>query len=154
MAWQSKAAVLAFLGLAACGGFRESRLNPLNWFGQAAPAESIVLTAEEAADPRPLVAQVLALQLERTPNGAILHARGLPPTQGYWDAALIEVESAEGEDSRRSYTFRLSPPLEPSASGTPFSREVTVALFLTNRELEPLRLITVQGAGNALSVRR
>ena len=57
------------LVVAGCGGLRESRLNPWNWFGRSAPVEKVVLP-QKAADPRPLVPEVAEVVVEPIRSGA------------------------------------------------------------------------------------
>ncbi|MEM9320064.1 MAG: hypothetical protein AAGA70_13825 [Pseudomonadota bacterium] len=136
------------LALAAC----ESRLNPLNWFGGAreerisAPDE-----APEAADPRPLVDQVVDLTIDPLPGGAVVTAVGLPPRQGFWQAELVE---ASREDGRLVYEFRLLPPLSQTDQGSRASREVVTATALSDQDLAQIREIVVQGQSNRLISRR
>jgi hypothetical protein len=144
-------ALVSGLALTGCEGFSNSNYNPLSWFKTSAEDAPAVLYAP-IEDPRPLVAQVLTLKVEPTPDGAILRATGLPPTQGWWGAALVKVE--QDDASRLVYEFRLIPPLAPTPAGTPRSREVTVALALSVQQLQGVGTITVQGEGNALSSRR
>ena len=137
--------------LAACGGFSESGLNPMNWFGGSQPKELIVLPAE-AADARPLVDTVLSLTVEPVPGGAIVRARGQTPTQGWWKAELVPLPV----DDRGAlvFEFRLLPPITGTRASTPQSRQIDVAVFVSNIKLEPVREIVVQGASNARSARR
>jgi hypothetical protein len=130
------------LALAACG---ESRWNPLNWFGNS--TEETVAVVEVVTDPRPLVAEVTALTVERTPTGAIVRARGLPPTQGWWAAELVPVETESPAEV--VYEFRVVPPPAPTASSTPRSREIVVATFIPNLRLAEVRRITVRGQNSA-----
>ncbi len=58
------------------------------------------------------------------------------------------------EDGRLTLRFILYPPQEPSRVSTQQSREVVVALSLSNRQLQDIREIVVQGAQNARSSRR
>lgn len=138
-------------GLAGCGGFRESRLNPLNWFRPAEQAFVGELYVRPE-DPRALVAEVTDLTVEPHATGAIIRATGLPPSQGYWEAELVALPlDAEG---RLVFEFRIFPPPAPLPAGTPRSREITVATSLSTRRLEGVSAIVVQGASNALSSRR
>lgn len=141
----------AALGLAGCGRIRESRLNPFNWFGRSQEAEKVALP-EAPKDPRALVQTVLSLTVEETSGGAIVRATGLPPTQGWWDAEL--VAQPLDENGRLVLDFRIFPPIESTRAGTPPSREVVVALFLTAFKLETVREIIVQGETNARASRR
>lgn len=137
--------------LAGCGGFRESRLNPRNWFRRSEPRESIVLPAERQ-DPRPLVDSVLSMSVEPIPGGAIVRARGQTPTQGWWQAELVPLDI--GEDGVLVYEFRLLPPVAQTDVNTPQSRQVDVAIYISDIRLDRVREIVVQGATNARSARR
>ncbi len=152
------AAMIALLALSACGGFRDSRLNPFNWFGRSeARAATAAQRAafERPADPRPLVDQVTGMVIERVPGGAILRATGLPPLQGYWDAELVEVRRGPEDDAETlTFDFRLAPPPWTTNAGPPRSREVVVATFLTDNKLAGIRVIIVRGARTERVVRR
>ena len=137
--------------LAGCGGFRNSRLNPRNWFGRSEPRETIVLPAARQ-DPRPLVDEVLSLSVEPMPGGAIVRARGQTPTQGWWKAELVPLPI--DENGVLVYEFRLFPPAARTDVNTPQSRQVDVAIYISDVRLERVREIVVQGASNARSARR
>lgn len=137
--------------LAGCGGFSDSGLNPFNWFGNSEPRETIVLP-EEQRDPRPLVPSVLTMKVEPIPGGAIVRATGQTPTQGWWAAEL--VPQPVDENGTLVFEFRLLPPIEATSTSTPRSREVEVAIYVSDYKLEAVREIVVQGAGNARSARR
>ena len=134
--------------LGGCGRLRESRFNPFNWFG---PGRQAVVTDlyVRPDDARALVAQVTALKVEPYPGGAIVRATGVPPTQGYWDAEL--VAQPLDDKGRLVYEFRVFPPPQPVAAGTPYSRQITVAAALSTIKLQGVTAIVVQGASNALS---
>ena len=134
--------------LAACG----TRLNPFNWFGgDREERVRVVETEGVPADPRPLVAEVVALNVDATPQGAIIRAMGRPQTQGFWQADLVEVERTENS---LVYEFRVIPPVGAAAVSTPQSREVITGLQLSSFELAGIRTITVIGAANRRSVNR
>ncbi len=139
-------AVLA--GAASCGRIADSRFNPLNWFGRDRPA---VVTQVAVVDPRPLVADVVSVRVDRTPEGAVLTAVGLPGRQGYWDAALVPVAADTGV---LAFQFRLMPPPGPTRVSTPPSREVTAGRFLSPVDLRGIREVRVMGARTARSVAR
>ena len=144
------AALTAVMLLTACGGFRESRLNPRNWFGRSEPVDRVL--AEAPADPRPMIDQVLMMVVEPYPGGAIVRATGLPPTQGYWDAALEPLPM--DENGVLVYEFRIFPPIVPRRAGTQPSREITAAASLSDIALQGVTQIVVQGAQNARASRR
>lgn len=141
---------LAALPVAGCGRIRESRFNPFNWFGR--DRNTTVVVGERAdIDPRPLVDQVLSMSVEQAQGGAIIRATGLPPTQGYWDAELLDDSRTAGV---LTYQFRLQRPLTPQRTSTTWSREVEVATFVTDQELQGIREIQVLGARASRAARR
>lgn len=144
-------ALVSLIALVGCGAIRESRFNPLNWFGRSAPVAQVVdYTAP--ADPRPLVANVLSMTIEPYPGGAIVRATGLPPTQGYWDAELTALPVAE--DGKLVLEFHIFPPVGRAGVVNQQSREITVAYDITDRKLAGISQIVVQGAQNARASRR
>lgn len=139
------------LALAGCGGLRQSKLNPFNWFKKSQPRETIVLP-DEQADARPLVDTVLTMAVEPIPGGAVVRARGVTPTQGWWDAELVARDV--DEKGVLVYEFRLVPPTGQTDVNTQRSREIDVAIYISDVKLAAVREIVVQGARNARSVRR
>jgi hypothetical protein len=137
--------------VAGCGGFRDSWVNPANWFGGSEPRETIVLPVEDD-DPRPLVETVLTMTVEPVPGGAIVRARGQTPTQGWWQAELVPLDI----DDRGTlvYEFRIEPPAQVTPVNTPQSRQLDVAIFVSDYRLDGVREIVVQAATNARSARR
>ncbi len=144
------AGLVATLVVAGCG----TRLNPMNWFGSS--EETIAAAPDEfVIDPRGLVTQVTSLRVERMQGGAIIHAIGLPPTQGYWDAELVPLNNEAPDDNRTlTYEFRLADPAYPRPVSTERSREVVVGHFISDFGLRGVRRITVVGAENSRSVNR
>lgn len=145
------------LVLAGCGRIRESRLNPFNWFGRS--QEVAVSTAEPVVpgrpdDPRVLVAEVTDMDVARQPGGAIVRANGLPPTQGWWDAALVAENNGEPVDGVLTYRFVVDQPHGRARVSTPQSREVTAAAWLSDIKLANVTQIIVLGAQNSRSSRR
>jgi len=137
------------LSLSACG----TSLNPFNWFGNDRAETVTVVDTSEDADIRPLVAEVLSLSVDPVPQGAIIRATGLPPTQGFWGVDLVESERTERSIT---YEFRVVPPAPApgAAVSTQRSRELIVATELSTFELSGIRTITVVGAQNRRSVNR
>ena len=139
------------VALAGCGKLRQSKLNPFNWFKKSVPRETIVLPGEEE-DPRPLVDTVLTMAVEPIPGGAVVRARGVTPTQGWWDAELVARDV--DEKGVLVYDFRLVPPTDRTDVNTQQSREIDVAIYISDVKLEAVREIVVQGAKNARVSRR
>lgn len=147
------AALAVMLVVVSCGRIAQSRLNPFNWFGRSERVETVSVTREvAAADGRQLVPDVTDLVIERDPGGAIVRATGLPPTQGFWNAELVSVPTEE--EGLALYEFRVFPPPTARRVSTPQSREITVAIYLSDIELQKIDRITVQGANGARSARR
>ncbi|MBL9052031.1 MAG: hypothetical protein JNK19_18095 [Tabrizicola sp.] len=142
--------VTLVLALTGCGAIRESRLNPFNWFKKSEPRETVVL--DEKGDPRPLVDTVLSMAVEPIPGGAIVRARGVTPTQGWWDAELVAQDVTE--DGVLVYEFRLVPPIGRTDVNTQQSREIDVGIYISDVKLAEVREIVVQGATNARVSRR
>lgn len=139
------------LAVAGCAGVRQSRLNPFNWFKRSEPRETIVLPGEKT-DPRPLVDTVLTMSVEPIPGGAVVRARGVTPTQGWWDAELVARDL--DENGVLVYEFRLQPPVGRTDVNSQPSREIDVAIYISDVKLQNVREIVVQGATNARSARR
>ena len=137
--------------LAGCGAIGKSKLNPFNWFKKSEPRETIVLPGEKS-DPRPLVDTVLSMAVEPIPGGAVVRARGVTPTQGWWNAELVPHDL--DDKGVLVYEFRLVPPEGRADVNTQQSREIDVAIYLSDAKLEAVREIVVQGAKNARSARR
>jgi len=147
------AALALMLTVSGCGMVRESRLNPFNWFGSATPAQATSTPDRIVApDRRELAAQITALTIEPTPDGAIIRATALPPTQGFWDAELVALD--KGETGKITYEFRYRAPLERMAVSTPRARSIVAAAFLSSKKLQTITEVQVQGATNALTSRR
>lgn len=150
-----KLPIIAILGLAlalgGCSKVGQSRFNPVNWFGKR-QHDAIGSLSVAPTDTRALMAQVTALKVEPYPGGAIVRATGLPPTQGYWQAEL--VAQPLDDQGRLVFEFRVFPPLTPVATGTPYTRQITVAAALSLIKLNGVKTVVVQGADNAMSARR
>jgi len=127
----------------------------MNWFG-GSKEERLASTpeAQAARDPRPLVDQVIEMGVDRVPGGAIVRATGLPSRQGFWDADLVALSGGPDKSGVLTYEFRIFPPLASTLQGTPPSREVTAAVFLSGQDLEGVRTIVVRGTSNQRSARR
>lgn len=164
--------LVATLVLSACATVRDSRVNPLNWFGQSRsePVEVVENTnplipkrgglfardRERAAayQGRPFD-QVSDLRVERVPGGAIVRATGLAERQGIY-AVQLTPENEDLEPVDGVLTFRLEGVLPDRATriGAVPTREVTAGFQLTDGDLRGVRTIRVEGARNVRSVRR
>lgn len=149
------------VALAGCGGWKESRVNPRNWFGKSEQVQTLEPKTgylKAKADHRPLVADVSTLEIKRTPTGAIVSVTGLPPTQGWWGAALEADDDGRPVDGVITYRFVIAPP-EPGSPAAQRvmnagSRTVTAAAFINNTRLADTHKIVVIGAQNERSISR
>ena len=143
------------LMLSACGRVADSRINPLNWFGGETEVRTetttTVTTEVETLRDDSLVLEVLALEAAPHPGGVIVTAKGLAPTQGYFDATLVEI-SREGAEL--IFEFRAKPPVSSEAEGARITRELVTGLFLSRQTLGTARRVTVVSQNNRRSVRQ
>ncbi len=130
-----------------------SKFNPFNWFKRSTN-ETVQVAPGQVLDTRGLVDQVTSLQIEQTNGGAIIHAVGLPPSQGYWDAELVAENDEKPVKGVLTYRFRIEKPYEFKRASTPTSREVVVGHFVSNIKLQGVTSIRVLGTKNARSSRR
>ena len=132
-----------------------SKINPFNWF-KGSSEEKLVeqMVPGAKAEHRALVDQVASLQIEKTNGGAIIHAVGLPPSQGYWDAELVAENAEKPVNGVLTYSFRIEQPYEFKRASTPTSREVVVGHFVSNIKLQGVTSIRVLGTRNARSSKR
>lgn len=167
------ALLLGSLTLSACGGWRDSRVNPRNWFGSS--EETAVATPEEYVNPLiPVeeerarirvgrkekdveipaepITEIADLRIDRTTSGAIVVATGVAKRQGAFEAKLVPVEDAEG--STLTYTFEVSYPEEPTYKGNAATRTIRAAVNLSNQDLRGVTTIRVEGETNARESRR
>ena len=141
--------LLACVLLAACSGrVSQDTLEPEGGYAAA------------TVDTRGLVADVTDVRIEQTPGGAILHAIGLPQTQGYWDVALVRDRSTPQSGDTLRYNFRVRPPVDATGqpivapTGSAASREVHAAVFIERSTLVGIRQIVVTGDQSSRSARR
>ncbi len=136
------------LVLAGCG--TNFTLRNTNGLVALHPAEGYA----KAEDPRELVEKLVALRVERTASGVIVHASGMPARQGYWEAELVPSDEKDHADGVAHYDFRVFSSAPGTRTGTPHSRKIHVAAFLSNAELAKVRRIRVQAATNSMVARR
>lgn len=144
------------LTLSGCARISESRFNPINWFGNSREAPVTVdgeirpLVPEGrqtvVVDARPLVTSITALGVDRTPTGAIVRATGAVPTQGYYNAQLVNAGVSNGV---LTLEFRAQAPSGFESEGTQQSRQITAAYDISASDLAGIRTVRVQAATNA-----
>lgn len=152
-------ALVGTLALGGCGRVADSRLNPFNWFGKSQEGPATLEPDEGYAgtivDNRALVAEVTTLEVTQTPGGALIVARGLTPTAGWWDAELVPTDGGAPVDGVLTYTFRVAAPRGGGiAVANPQAREVTAGIFASDQTLATVRRIVVVGQANSRSAAR
>ncbi|HHX89179.1 MAG TPA: hypothetical protein GX700_05285 [Paracoccus sp.] len=140
------------LVLAGCSGLRQSRINPLNWFGASSSTESALGPMSLETDNRALVPVVTAMSIERTSSGALVRAEAQMPGQGWWDAALVAENNGRPVDGVLSYRFVAAAPRAPVAGGR--AQMLVVAAPISEYLLEEISTVVVRGASNSRSARR
>lgn len=149
----------ATLTLTGCARLADSRLNPGNWFNRstetATPANRVPIIPEgrtvRTIDQRQLIASVEALEIARTPSGAIVRATGLAATQGFFNAELV---NRGVENGVLTFDFRVEAPRGFQDIGPTGTRRITAATALSTGDLAGIRSIRVQGAQNARTSNR
>lgn len=158
--------VFSALVLASCGSVRDSRLNPMNWFGRSTsepvasetvnplipPRRASIFRAEKDTSYKGwLVGEVSELQVERRPGGAIIHATGISDYQGPYDLKLVKLDAETGEGT---LTYELKAYQPQGRVGTDWSRTVSAAVWLTDNDLAGISTIRVKAARNIRTARR
>lgn len=159
--------------LAGCSGFRQSRINPRNWFGRstARPRESAPSDGsnpliperenrifrrgprEEVYEGTP-VDQIMALAVERTSDGAIIRVTGQTLRQGAFDLRLIPEHDEDAPvGGVLSYELRAVQPSD-TPQGPARTRQVQAGVFVSNQTLERVTEVRVRGLRNERVSRR
>lgn len=166
------ALVIACLTLSACGGWREARVNPVNWFGQSKeaplpPADIETINplipkdddkvnffggSEDDVDFSVPTETITDLSIRPTPVGAIILATGQAKRLGAHSATLVADETST--PGTLSYTLRVIYPPVGTPAGTTATRNVSAAITLTHQELAGIHKVTVTSAQNARETRR
>ncbi len=164
-------ALTALLG--ACG-LRDSRVNPINWFGRDRAEPVAVAAAPDEINPliptqgglfnssRPEielylgtpVATITELNVDRVPGGAIIRATGVDNVQGLYEVQLTPEDENGAIDGVLGYRLEARRPENARAGGAEATRRVTAAVAVTDQELSDVHTIRVSGLENARSSRR
>ncbi len=163
--------MISALVLAGCGGVRDSRLNPFNWFGRS-KAERVVTASDGTQNP--LIPErsggflrraeipyagvpvdvIKDLRIERAAGGAIIRVLAVSATQGAYDVTLKADNDGEPVDGVLSYTLLAEYPAGRKRVGPESGREIAAAVFVSDVQLDGVRKIRVVGAKNARSSSR
>lgn len=155
--------LVSLLTLSACG-----------WFGGGSQSDSAPVTAQST---NPLIPEstsifsrnpdvstsyagrpidtVSALNVDRVPGGAIIRATGIASVQGVFEAQLTPANPEElPEGGVLTYRLEGVHPANPRGIGTPATRQITVARYVSDSQLAGVRTIRVEAAQNARDARR
>lgn len=164
------ALLVGTMTLAACGGWRDARVNPRNWFGgseETTPVEAeyvnpllpqeeekanLLGSAPEEVDRGVAIARITDLRVERTDTGAIILATGEAKRLGAYKAELVRDETVASDEL--VFVFRVTYPEKATYAGSPTTRTIRAAASVSNQDLTPIRVIRVIGAENARETRR
>jgi hypothetical protein len=162
------------LALAGCGGFRDSRINPRNWFGRSTSRARDTAAAStggnplipeddesifrrrnrEEVYPGTPVDQITALAVERTSDGAIIRATGQTARQGAFDVRLVPEQPENAPvGGVLSYELQAVQPSE-TPQGPARTRQVHAGVFVSNQTLEQVTAVRVRGLRNERVSRR
>lgn len=161
------------LTLSACGGMRDSRANPANWFGGSKVERRAAPVANEAVNPlipeqansifrrksdedtyagTPIYA-VEGVTIERSSGGAIIKATGLSLRQGAFDVRLSPENKGEPVDGVLTYAMRAMQRAD-TPQGPERTRRVSAGAFISTQTLSEVRTIRVLGLTNTATTRR
>ncbi|MCV6585756.1 MAG: hypothetical protein OIF47_09490 [Marinibacterium sp.] len=162
--------LIASLGLSACSGWRDSRVNPSNWFGRDTPVPSTAKDpdagnpllpegsefAQDVPEPGVLIDEVTSLSVDPSSTGAIIVATGLASREGAFSPRLrpLDRENPVDEDGTLVLQFLVFYPREGTPLGTNATREITAATSVSVQDVDKIRLIRVNGAKGARETRR
>ncbi|WP_085796335.1 hypothetical protein [Falsiruegeria litorea] len=164
--------LIAGLTVSACGGWRDSRVNPTNWFGgsTSAPIESTatantnplipesrrsIFARPEEEDRSIPITKVTEMQIDPTTSGAIIQVVGVANRQGAYDAELRLTPAEDDADKGvLTYTFYVTYPETATPQGPERTRTIRQAISLSRQDLQNIRLIRVVGQENVRESRR
>ena len=161
------------LTLSACGGMRDSRANPANWFGGSKVERRSAPVANETVNPLipeqsnsifrrksdaetyqgTLLYAIENVSVERSWGGAIVTATGYSLRQGAFDVRLMPENGGEPVDGVLTYSLRAVQRTD-TPQGPQQTRRVNAGMFITTQTLDEVRMVRVLGQTNTASTRR
>lgn len=162
--------MVAALTLSGCGGFRDSGLNPFNWFGggsrsaagdttENTEATNALIPQRSIFSSRPAdttyrgvaVAAVDTVSVDALPGGVIIRASGRADRLGAYDIRLTEESRENGV-----LTLALKALFDPvyNVAGTPAGRRLDAGLRYSRQDLRDIRTVRVISANNSVATRR
>lgn len=163
-------AVISSLLLGGCSGWRESRVNPANWFGNSRSVPAQPATAQERNPLIPdqtglfgrnrdevylgtLVDQVTDVVVEPTAGGAIVRVTGLTARQGAFDVRLTSETDDKPVEGVLTYSLKAVQP-QNTPQGPQVARTLNAAKFVSSNTLAEVGTIRIVGARNVSTTTR
>ncbi|WP_324754428.1 hypothetical protein [Roseovarius sp. Pro17] len=165
--------MISSLTLAGCSGFRDSRANPVNWFGQSRTVQRAAPVGEQ--DFNPLIPEkrdsifqrkseaetyvgtpIYAVEnvvVERSSGGGIIKATGISLRQGAFDVRLWPENKGVPENGVLTYTLRAVQRVD-TPQGPEQTRRVSAGQFVSSQTLDEISQIRVLGQTNIATSRR
>lgn len=149
--------MISALALAGCVGQDEGASvstetgagNPL--IPQRSATASFFSSKEDEYQGKP-IGMITELLLERRPGGFIVRVTGVADFPGPFDVRLVPIA---GSEDTGTLAFRLMAlQVEGPGAGTQAARTVTVAKWMSDKDLAPYRALRVEGLRNSQSVSR
>lgn len=162
--------VISTLVLSACSGWRDSRVNPSNWFGKSRSAPSPQATAASTNPLLPervgifrrdkrevyegtLLDEVTDVVIERTSTGGIVRVTGMSRLQGAHDVRLTSENDGKPVDGVLTFSLKALQP-EDQGIGTRAGRTVRVGRYVSSHVLERTSTIRIVADRNVRTTRR
>lgn len=162
--------VISTLVLSACSGWRDSRVNPSNWFGKSRSAPAPEATA---GYPNPLIPEqvgifrrdkrdvyegtlideVTDVAIERTSTGAIVRVTGMSRLQGAHDIRLTTTTDGKPVDGVLTFSLKALQP-QDQGLGTRAGRTVRAGRYISSQVLEQTSTIRIVADRNVRTTRR
>ena len=165
--------MISSLTLAGCSGFRDSRVNPANWFGKSQTVQRAAPVPGETTNPlipekrssifqrksdaesyagTPIYA-VEGVVIEQSAGGAIIKATGLSLRQGAFDVRLWPENGGKPANGALTYTMRAIQRAD-TPQGPVQTRRVEAGQFISTQTLEQVSEIRILGLTNSATSRR
>lgn len=162
--------VVSSLLLSACSGWRDSRINPTNWFGKSrsqpvsapSPENTNPLIPERVGifrkDKREvyagtLLSEVTDVVVERTSTGGIVRVTGQSRLQGAHDIRLTSDTDGEPVDGVLTFSLKALQPNDQGV-GSKAARTVRVGRYVSSDVLAQTTTIRVIAERNVRTTRR
>ena len=163
--------VISSVALTGCGRLRDSKVNPINWFGNGKPRPVATAQTGAGTQTNPLIPtkrasifrknktevyfgtpvdQISSISVENLPSGAIIHVTGISLRQGAHDVRLTSTSKAEPVDGVLTFTLAAVQP-QDQPQGAQLARTIHAAQFVSTEDLENTTVIRIVGDRNVVT---